>query len=213
MGIGIGVSLVFCKDLKVADDLNDMLEVSVQEEELSFVNNMIIIDDYPRTYEYIIDNNLNDEEIIIQNEFDPRFYKLIYYDEVQNGMNLFRFHLSTRININEVFKLVMNDLKNNIIRDYSFYLEGTDIKIVANHETVNKLINNFSKVYNYKKDNTDNGFILYDISKKIRNINSECYGEYNVLTKGFNTIDESCSCFFGKNSSDLIEYSCYSRNE
>lgn len=213
MGIGIGVSLVFCKDLKVEDDLNDILEVSMQEEELSFVDNMIIIDSYPRTYEYIIDNSLNDEKIIIKNEFDPRFYKLVYYDEVQNGMNLFSFHLNARVNINEVFKIVMNDLKNNIIRDYSLYLEGTDIKIVANDKTVNKLINNFSKIYNYKKDNTDNGFIIYDISRKIKNITSECYGEYNVLTKSFNTIDERCSCVFDKNSSDLIEYSCYRKDE
>ena len=106
----------------------------------------------------------------------------------------------------------MNDLKNNIIRDYGLYLKGTDIKIVANDYTINKLVNNFSKLYNYKKDNTDSGFILYDISGKIKVINRECYGEYNVLTKGFNTFDDKCSCVFDKNSSDLIEYSCY-RND
>ena len=60
---------------------------------------------------------------------------------------------------------VIKDLKNNIIRSYDFgYF---DLKITANENTINKLMDNLRKLYNfdYKKEN--NIYEVYNLEYKI----------------------------------------------
>lgn len=210
MGVGIGISLIAFKNIKFGDDLNDILEVSVQEESISYVDNMIIVDEFPKTYEYIIDNNIKDEEVIILNEFNSDFYELSYYEDHSYGMKIFNFYLSTRINIKDMFDIIIEDLKNDTLRDYNLYYEGSDIKIKANSKTIDKLVNNFSKVYNYEKESTNTGFILSNISKKVKFIYDECHGEYNALTGEVSSFDEGCQCVINQSLlPKTIEYSCH----
>ena len=211
-GIGIGISLVSLKDFKFLDNLDDVLKVSTQEERLSYVDNMVIVDNNPRTYEYIINNDLKDNEIIVQNDFDPRFYELSYYEEDSFGMKEFNFYLDAEFNFKNIFDIFIDDIKNNIIRDDYFYYNDIDIKIVANDATVSKLMKNFSKIYNYKKESTDDGFIIFDISRRIKFIYDECYGEYNVLSGKFKANDD-CKCVINEELlPEKVEYSCHIAN-
>lgn len=208
-GVGIGISLVSLKNIEIVDDLKDTLEASIQEEKVSYIDNMIIVDEYPRTYEYIIDNNIKSDEIIIQNEYDPKFYELSYYEEHSYGMKLYNFYLSTRFNIKDLFDIVINDLKDNKLRDYNLYGESADIKIMANKDTVDKLLDNFSKVYNYDKKYTDNGFIISNVSRRIKFIYDECHGEYNAVT-GKITSGSNCQCVIDESLlPERVEYSCH----
>ncbi len=210
-GIGSGIMISTIKDIEIKDNLDDIIELKTNEMEISYKNNLVIVDIYPRSYEYIIDNSLVENQIIIKNEYDPRFYTIDYYTTTEYGVPQYNFYLQPRFNPKEKFKMIINDLKNNIIRNYDSYLYHKDVKIVANKETVDKLINNFSRIYVFDKKTTATGYLLTNISDRFVQVYSECSGEYNALT-GEITSSSNCKCIKEEKANDttnIIEYSCH----
>lgn len=208
-GVGIGIGLTSLKDITIEDDLTEIMEITTQEEKIEYKDNLIILDEFPRTYEYIIDNSLADSEIIIQNDYDQRFSKIYHYEENIHGMPVYSFYLDSRANFIDMYNIIINDLKNNVFRDYDTYLYRDDIRIIASEKTINKLIDNFSKIYVFEKTVTDTGYKITSISDRIRVTYSECYGEYNVLTGEIETTS-SCKCIKEEDkTSGIIEYSCH----
>lgn len=210
-GIGGGIMLATVKDFTIKDSMDDIIVPKVNEKKLTYTENMIIRDEFPRSYEYIIDNSLITDEIIIKNHYDPRFSKLCYYNLNKYGMLEYNFYLTNNGNLKNLFSIVLNDLKENIFRDYSSYLYMDDISITANEETINKLINNLSKVYIYDIESKDNKYIITNMSRKIISIYNECGGEYNAITGEIESND-SCICLKeskGTGTRQTIEYSCH----
>lgn len=207
-GIGAGISITAIKDINYIADTNDILEITPHEKKITYKDNLIIMDVFPRTYEYIINDSLEENEIIVQNNFDARFSKISNYETTINGMPVYRFYLSDISNIKTKYSIIINDLKNNIIRDYT-NLYNDDIKIIATRQTIEKLINNFSKIYVYDQAETETGYKLSNISDRIIQTYSECGGEYNAITGEIET-SNSCKCIKEENSdTGIIEYSCH----
>ena len=207
-GIGAGISITAIKDINYIADTNDILEITPHEKKITYKDNLIIMDVFPRTYEYIINDSLEENEIIVQNNFDARFSKISNYETTINGMPVYRFYLSDTSNKKTKYSIIINDLKNNIIRDYT-NLYNDDIKIIATRQTIEKLINNFSKIYVYDQAETETGYKLSNISDRIIQTYSECGGEYNAITGEIET-SNSCKCIKEENSdTGIIEYSCH----
>lgn len=208
-GIGAGISITAIKDINYITDTSDILEITPHEERITYKDNLIIMDVVPRTYEYIINDSLDENEIIVQNNFDARFSKINNREMIINGMPVYKFYLSGTSNIKTKYSIIINDLKNNIIRDYDTNLYNDDIKIIATRQTIEKLINNFSKIYVYDQTETETGYKLSNISDKIIQTYSECWGEYNAITGEIET-SNSCKCIKEENSdTGIIEYSCH----
>lgn len=207
-GIGAGISITAIKDINYIADTNDILEITPHEKKITYKDNLIIMDVFPRTYEYIINDSLEENEIIVQNNFDARFSKISNYETTINGMPVYRFYLSDTSNKKTKYSIIINDLKNNIIRDYT-NLYNDDIKIIATRQTIEKLIDNFSKIYVYDQAETETGYKLSNISDRIIQTYSECGGEYNAITGEIET-SNSCKCIKEENSdTGIIEYSCH----
>lgn len=208
-GIGTGISITAIKDINYIADTSDILEITPHEKKITYKDNLIIMDVVPRTYEYIINDSLDENEIIVQNNFDARFSKISNHETTINGMPVYRFYLSDISNIKTKYSIIINDLKNNIIRDYDTNLYNDDIKIIATRQTIEKLINNFSKIYVYDQAETETGYKLSNISDRIIQTYSECGGEYNAITGEIET-SNSCKCIKEENSdTGIIEYSCH----
>lgn len=191
--------------------MDDIINLKTNEIKLAYKDNLIIKDVYPRSYVYKIDNTLVNNEIIVQNKYDPRFNKLYYNETIKNGLPQYTFYLEYNGNIKDIMTIVLNDLKHNIFRDYSTYVYMDDISITANEETINKLMNNLSKVYIYDKEETEGGYIISNISNRIISVYSECVGEYNALTGEIES-EDYCKCIKEIkeiDSKQTIEYSCH----
>lgn len=210
-GVGAGIIIISIKDFKIKDNMDDIINLKTNEIKLAYKDNLIIKDVYPRSYVYKIDNTLVNNEIIVQNKYDPRFNKLYYNETIKNGLPQYTFYLEYNGNIKDIMTIVLNDLKHNIFRDYSTYVYMDDISITANEETINKLMNNLSKVYIYDKEETEGGYIISNISNRIISVYSECVGEYNALTGEIES-EDYCKCIKEIkeiDSKQTIEYSCH----
>ena len=208
-GVGIGVGITALKDITIAEDLTDILEITTHEAKIEYKDNLVVVDEFPRTYEYIIDDSLSTNEIIVQNDYDSRFNKIYYYETRMHGMPVYNFYLSGKANIKDMYNIIINDLKNNTFRDYNTYLYLDDIRIIASKPTIDKLINNFSKIYIYDQETTSTGYKITNISDRIINTYSECNSEYNALTGEIVTSDY-CKCLKEENKvTGIIEYTCH----
>lgn len=212
-GVGIGISLLALKDMEFTNDSNSFMETTIHEKHVKYKDNLVIVDLVPRTYEYIIDNSLANEDIVVKNNFDARFNELHYHETKLYRMPVYIFGLVDRPNFKYMYNIIISDLKNNIIRDYYNYSNEEDIKIVASSETVEKLIANFSKIYTYDIETTSTGYLLSNISSRIIEGYGTCNGEYNALTGEIESFD-SCKCIKEVNKdTGEIEYSCYDKND
>lgn len=208
-GIGTGVSLTALKDLTIQEDLSDILKITTNEQTIKYKENLVIIDKYPKSYEYIINNSLEKDTIVIQNSYDSRFNKINHHETYIHNVPVYIYYLTTKTNFKDTYNIIINDLKNNIIRKYDTYLYEDDIKIIANEATINKLIENFSRLYVYNQETTKNGYKLTNISDRINSPYSECSGEYNALT-GEITAPSYCKCLKEEDpNTKIIEYTCH----
>ena len=210
IGIGIGVSLIALKDIKIDKDLSEILKITVQKKEITYKENLVILDLYPQTYEYIVNNTLKNNQIIIENNFDPKFYQLNYYKEERFGMLTYNFYLQPKFNIKDIFDIFINDLKNNTLRNYTIYEEENDIKIIANSKTIDKLIENFSKLYRYDIEQENDNYIITNVFSRIEIIDNNCNANYNALTDEI-ICNENCKCDKVMHTeNNTIEYICNS---
>lgn len=168
-GIGIGIFALGIKDFKIVDNMDDILNLKSHSEEINYKDNMLIAnsDSYylNTSYKYEIDNNMEDDKIKISGIYDDKYLKMdkdsFIHEYKMNVLTIYG-HQESSINL---ISQVIKDLKNNIIRSYDFgYF---DLKITANENTINKLMDNLRKLYNfdYKKEN--NIYEVYNLEYKI----------------------------------------------
>lgn len=205
-GIGIGIFVLGIKDFKIADNMDDILNLKNHSEEINYKDNMLITnsDSYylNTSYKYEIDNNMEDDKIKISGIYDDKYLKMDKDSIIEYKMNVLTIYGYQESSINLISQ-VIKDLKNNIIRSYDFgYF---DLKITANENTINKLMDNLRKLYNfdYKKEN--NIYEVYNLEYKISDdTGSMC--KYNASNDKLDCGSYTNRCYTKKTNYDDKEY-------
>ena len=205
-GIGIGIFVLGIKDFKIADNMDDILNLKNHSEEINYKDNMLITnsDSYylNTSYKYEIDNNMEDGKIKISGIYDDKYLKMDKDSIIEYKMNVLTIYGYQESSINLISQ-VIKDLKNNIIRSYDFgYF---DLKITANENTINKLMDNLRKLYNfdYKKEN--NIYEVYNLEYKISDdTGSMC--KYNASNDKLDCGSYTNRCYTKKTNYDDKEY-------
>ena len=205
-GIGIGIFALGIKDFKIADNMDDILNLKNHSEEINYKDNMLITnsDSYylNTSYKYEIDNNMEDGKIKISGIYDDKYLKMDKDSIIEYKMNVLTIYGYQENSVNLISQ-VIKDLKNNIIRSYDFgYF---DLKITANENTINKLMDNLRKLYNfdYKKEN--NIYEVYNLEYKISDdTGSMC--KYNASNDKLDCGSYTNRCYTKKTNYDDKEY-------
>ena len=205
-GIGIGIFALGIKDFKVVDNMDGILNLKSHSEEINYKDNMLITnsDNYylNSSYKYEIDNNMEDGKIKISEVYDDKYLRMDKDSRIEYKMNVLAFYGYQESSINLISQ-VIKDLKNNIIRSYDFgYF---DLKITANENTINKLMDNLRKLYNfdYKKEN--NIYEVYNINYKIYDDTGDMC-KYNASNDKLDCGSYTNRCYTKKINYDDKEY-------
>ena len=162
-GVGITETIISAKNIKIIEDNNYYSKVEEQKLNLTYENDLVIIkegDGRIDSYDYIIDNTMNDNDIEIITLIDPRYLKLeidTYQTQNMDQMKEVRIRETFNGNFKELFKLLKEDLKKNqlhIQTEYNDYSEITTIK--ANETTIQKLVENLKKLYLVEENKDEN---------------------------------------------------------
>lgn len=140
--IGVGSSLSFSKIINYNYTKNiDNLTLITSEEYIDIDDNTYIYLEIPEdNIQYVIDNSLDNIKLEIEYPNNIE-YSLEYYisKDEQKNIKHYYFHLTT-INPFNLYKLVLNDLKNNTIRNYNTY-NLLKIKVYLSEINYDKLRN------------------------------------------------------------------------
>lgn len=212
-GIGTGIGLISLKDIEVKNTY-EITNKDVYEEKIKY-NENILITNNQNDIEYIIDNSISSDEIVISTKYDKRLSTIKLHQYDLYGMNAYSLYSETKVNFKDTYDIVIKDLKNNIIRNYS-YNDLNNIQIKSSTNTINKLINNLSKVYLFDKEEKTNGYKITNITDKIDVIYHNCGGEYNALSDNIEIDSPYCKCerkVVETSYGEKIKYNCYYEEE
>ena len=205
-GVGIGITAISFKNIEIKEGINTI--TTTKEEILKYDENMVITNSYMDEIEYIIDDSL-DNDIKLQIGYDDNLYS--YNLEIDNdhyGLKEEYIDLYPTTNIQKVYNLLINDLKDNYIRTYG---EGyLQLKVVSSTKVVNKLIENTKLLYLVDEIKTDNGYKLSHFFDRISGYMS-CGGKYNVKENKVTPNSSNCTCNIDEeqtNRGNIINYSC-----
>ena len=186
--------------------MDGILNLKSHLEEINYKDNMLITnsDSYylNTSYKYEIDNNMEDGKIKISGIYDDKYLKMDKDSRIEYKMNVLTIYVHQESSVNLISQ-VIKDLKNNIIRSYDFgYF---DLKITANENTINKLMDNLRKLYNfdYKKEN--NIYEVYNLEYKISDdTGSMC--KYNASNDKLDCGSYTNRCYTKKTNYGVAEY-------
>ena len=205
-GIGIGIFALGIKDFKIVDNMDGILNLKRHSEEINYKDNMLITnsDNYylNSSYKYEIDNNMEDGKIKISEVYDDKYLRMDKDSRVEYKMNVLTIYGHKENTINLISQVV-KDLKNNMIRNYEFGF--SDLRITANENTINKLMDNLRKLYNfdYKKEN--NIYEVYNINYKIYDDTGDMC-KYNASNDKLDCGSYTNRCYTKKINYDDKEY-------
>ena len=196
IGVGIGISVISFKSFEIVDETKYN---TTKEEKIDYTDNLITVIEGLHDTEYEIDNSV--DGIKVELSYDNRIINYKIEKDTYYGLNTYEVHgESVSISPKKMYDIIIPDLKKKIIRTSYASIK---MKVVANEEVINKLIENASKVYVFDMDQTDNGYILKNMSHKIL---KEDYctekTDYNAVT-GEITTSGSCKCTTSENGAYL----------
>ena len=187
-GVGIGISIISFKNYKIEENTTYNAET---KQELKYEDGLVIQSEFLNDLTYEFDETKGDN-IELQIKYNDKLVNATYYVENYYGLKVY-VASADYINNNfyNTYKIIIDDLKNNTIR---YYNQNLEVKVVSSKATIDKLLENESKAYNFKKDNTKNGYSLTGISHRI-NMYNNCYEDtkYNALTGEIKS-SNSCNC-------------------
>lgn len=179
-GIGFGIGLIGLKNVNIKSF--DEKSIKEQELELTYRDNMLITNNSERNYEIIIDNSMSLNTIKIQYKYNQDYYKIAYNIDYSYDMREYITYLTNTNNFPKQLKLFLDDLKENTIRDYSPNEFNNSMKLIANEETISKLMSNFSKLYLYEQEKTETGYRISNIEFRLEEDEGGCFPHYNAAT-------------------------------
>ncbi len=213
-GIGAGISVVGLKNIEFIDNY-EMLEKESFEEKINYQDDLLIINDGHNKYEFIVDDNLIDNEIYLSTDYDKKIGEVNFHKINLYGMTSYSVYYKNRMNFKYFYELFINDLKNNIIRSYD-HMYIKEIRIKASSQTINKLLNNISKVYLYDQKVTDKGYLITNIVDRIDEENSYCDASYDALSDTMIIRESNCMCQrenVETSRGNIIRFNCDYKNE
>lgn len=201
-GVGIGISIISFKNYTFEEKSTFNAETT---QKLKYEDGLVIQSEFLNDLTYEFDETKGDN-IELQIKYNDKLVYATYYVENYYGLKVY-VASGDYINNNfyNTYKIIIDDLKNNKIR---YYNQNLEVKVVSSKATIDKLLENESKAYNYKKDNTKNGYFLTGISHRI-NMYNNCYNDvrYNAITGELNK-PNSCTCEKVEKDNQ-IEINCY----
>lgn len=208
-GIGIGIFFLGVKDFKVVDNMNDILNLTTHDKEIDYKDNMFVINsesinviDYSNKVNYEINNSLEDGKIKISGIYDDKYIKMDMHKSIEYKMNIINVYYHQQSSFT-ILSDVINDLKNNIIRNYDF--DYFDLKVTANENTINKLMDNLSKLYNYDYSKKDNIYEIYNLQYKVEDDTGDMC-RYNASTDKLDCGSYNDKCYVKKTNIGDREY-------
>lgn len=179
-GIGLGIGLLGFKNI----DFIGFDEKSIKENEieLTYKDNMLIMNTWEHNYEIIIDNTMSLNDIKVRYKYNPDYYKISYSVDYSYDMREYDTYLTSTNNFPKQFKTFLDDLKKNTIRDYSTSEFNNSMKLIANEETINKLMTNFSKLYLFEQEKTETGYKISNVEFRLEEDDQGCSAYYSAAT-------------------------------
>lgn len=178
-GLSVGLLAVSIKNLDFVTD-NSVLNIKSKEIKLNYKDNLVIISNglgNINNYKYIIDNNIEADNIIVSKNIDSKYFELTNYDSTMDNMPIIHVRHEAKSNFKAYFDLLIDNLKENRIISLENY--GNDSLIIkANEETINKLRDNQKKLYLVKEEINENEINVSTVLDKVyfkNGLNGEYY--------------------------------------
>ena len=211
-GASIGLTAVSFKNIEFVNDSSNVLNLVKEEIKVDYQDNLVIKYDGTK-YEFVIDEDLNDDEIYVSKMIDKKYFELeLSHVSKENNMPTVYVFDDTGWSYKKIYDFYVKNLKKNKIYTLNDY--GKDPLVVrANEKTIKKLIDNLKVVY-LLKEKTEDDIIKIDLEEKrveFENWNYE--GEYDAIndTITYDDDDDGYSCKREIKTTDLgdkIIYKC-----
>ena len=216
-GASIGLTALAFKNIEFVNDSSDVLNLVKEEIKVDYQDNLVIKYDGSK-YEFVIDNDLKDDEVYVSKMIDKRYFELeLSHISKENNMPTVYVYDDTGWSYKEIYNFYVKNLKKNKIYTLNDY--GKDPLVVrANEKTIKKLIDNLKIVY-LLKETAEDGIIKIDLEeKRVQFENWNYEGEYDAIndTITYRDDDDDYRCEKKVESTDLgdkIIYSCNWKNE
>lgn len=211
-GLGLGLGVIGLKNVDIISfDENSLKE---NEIDLTYRDNMLIMNTWEHNYEIIIDNSMSLNEIKVRYKY-PDYYKITYDINYNYDMREYSTYLTSTNNFPKQLKLFLEDLKKNTIRDYSTNEFTNSMKLIANEETLTKLMTNLKKLYLFDQEKTETGYKISNVKYRIEEDDRGCPSNYNAAT---DTLTCPSWCTGEKEKIDtpkgqIIRFYCENRND
>lgn len=208
--LGTGISLLSLKDIEFKENISFVKKREFKEN-ITYQDKMFIdFSDYLDKADYIIDNTMASEDIVITANYDSAFHNITLHKNNYYHMISLNVHSIQNTHFKDVYQKFIEDLKRNVISDYAS-LKIEDLKIYANEETINKLLDNYAKIYLFDTTPTANGYMINIKDKKVDIDNYYCRIYYDIYNDSLNVLEEGCLCdkeTLHTTNGDKIIYNC-----
>ena len=193
-GLGIALTALTFKNIEFVDD-NSIFNLETKEINILYKDNLVIDSmgvGLNNNYKYIIDNDIEENNIIVSKEVDSRYFKLDSHETSIDNIPVVKVTEFEDGSFKAFYNLFIDNLKKNKI--YTFDNYGNDpLVIKANENTINKLIENQKKLYLVEENRNENEIDIRVHDDKVHFPNG-IEGSYNALDDSFIYEDENYSC-------------------
>ncbi len=188
--IGSGIGVLGLKDIEVKDiSASDSL---VKYEEKIYYSDNLYIGHYGYDVLYVADETIASGDIFVSTNYDERLFKVNSHYSREDGMRGYTLHAYSNLNFKNIYDIYIKNLKNNIIVDYESEFDVITVK--ANQETIDKLMNNLSKIYLYESNSTADGIVTSNYEYKVEIDGYECSSNYDALSDTMKISSPYCKC-------------------
>ncbi len=156
IGISTGLTVINLLDYNYIEGI-DKLELVTKTEYIDIDANTIIFPDpdIENKYynnQYIIDNTIEDKKVKIEIN-TPKGAKYTIEEYNDRKFEIYHIHTSYDINFKGVYDLIINDIKNNVIRDYQY---SAQTRMYLSQNTYDLLQNNYDEYKRFYENEEEN---------------------------------------------------------
>ncbi len=194
IALGVAITILCLKDMTFKSNKDEYIEKQMYKKELTYNDKMFFEfnDSYYPDINYIIDNSLETNKILLSAEYDKALLKLNLNNSIESDLVNYTLNFDSNYQFKDIYEDFSKNLRNKVVKNYS-YIPISNIKIRANEETINKLLANYSKLYLANINKTSTGYKVKYIDDKIE-INGWCDVEYYVNANKLEIYNSDCMC-------------------
>ena len=206
--IATGITLLSFKDIEFKTS-SSFVSKEKYLENIPYKDKMYINTSYDNEVKYLIDNTKGNM-IEISAYYDEAFNTIELKEDNYYEMNSYNLHNYQNTKLKDIYNRFIKDLDNNVITDY-MALNIEDITVTASEEVINKLLDNYSKVYLYEKTPIENGYLVKKGESRVILHNNNCFIDYDIYNDKLTVLDNDCFCekkVLNTSKGDKTIYSC-----